>query len=164
MMKFYCRKCGQRLSAEESQAGRVVYCPSCNAMMTVPQPGQQEQEPLPDIHAFVKRRNLDTPYIEDDVDRSAGKVTTYINAFHICSNICFMLVVLFLVFKGVTAACYNEWYYIVQIFLELLATLFCYAFELMSHHFLLFFCGSIYGVYRNSKNIEMRLRKMNLDS
>ena len=38
MFKFYCIRCGQKLSAQTDWAGRDVQCTTCNSTIVIPDP------------------------------------------------------------------------------------------------------------------------------
>ena len=42
--KFYCSKCGQRLEAQDEWRGRKVQCPSCNAVIAIPEKEENQSE------------------------------------------------------------------------------------------------------------------------
>lgn len=42
--KFYCSKCGQRLEAQDEWRGRKVQCPSCNAVIAIPEEEENQSE------------------------------------------------------------------------------------------------------------------------
>ena len=42
--KFYCSKCGQRLEAQDEWRGRKVQCPSCNAVIVIPEKEENQSE------------------------------------------------------------------------------------------------------------------------
>lgn len=91
-MKFHCKKCGQKLSAEENQRGRIVYCPTCNSMLTVPVEGDEpESNPVTlncDLSKSFDRQHEDmvwgtgdarkpkeTDKTDDEIERSATGFT-----------------------------------------------------------------------------------------
>ena len=43
-MKLECPHCGQRLEADDEQAGEIVPCPKCNQDMTLPGPPEKSPE------------------------------------------------------------------------------------------------------------------------
>ena len=163
VMKFYCRKCGQKLSADESQAGRVVYCPSCNGMMTVPLPGQPVHEPDLDHQQHVLRRGIDVPYVEDDVDRSSAIALKHMENIH--SHIlfwCWLAGIVFFSLMIVVPIISKEIFTFIPFLAMLFGAVFVYQFEMTRYHLQKCFYGSLYGLYKNVKKIDMRIRKINL--
>lgn len=45
MIKFTCSDCGFALEAEEAEAGKLIRCRSCEALIAVPQPAEGSADP-----------------------------------------------------------------------------------------------------------------------
>lgn len=46
-IKFYCKKCGQRLSITSKKAGKAVACPACKSRITIPFESEEKHNPPP---------------------------------------------------------------------------------------------------------------------
>ena len=73
-IKFYCKKCGQKLGAEPEWAGQVTYCPNCNESVVVPFK-TEEKEPqvmrIPTTEVKIEEKH-------EKQDRIDGKIRSFL--------------------------------------------------------------------------------------
>ena len=67
VVKFYCPKCQQKLSAAIEDVGQAIQCPVCNTFMRVPRPPAPEP-PLP-----ADKPNQATPFDNPSIERAKAR-------------------------------------------------------------------------------------------
>ena len=69
-IRFDCQFCGKTLKADESKAGKKVKCPSCEGLLTIPEP-----EPAPEDEIFDAEDAAEESYEDDELDEPpAGRI------------------------------------------------------------------------------------------
>ena len=148
-IKFYCKKCGQKLGAEEEWVGMVTYCPNCNESVVVPFETEQNEPQVMRIHTTdvkVEDKPLDDKPVEHENDNVAGKIKVFLRAmllFIVAFHALWLFKGAYIMARGCDAGFYR----------------FCYGLLSLAVSSLLYgFCNSLFavllGIYENMKKCD----------